>query len=130
MSSIASSKPAESPSLERERQMREYKVSYDGCAYEFNGYRYDRLDDALAYARLMRSRPQQLDPHGTHRVRCELGAESETDLRRMASLGILLENGRFCFEEFRYDRLADAVNYATLLQRRRDEGGRTAAGND
>lgn len=35
MSRIASSQPAESPSLERERQMREYKVSYDGCAYGF-----------------------------------------------------------------------------------------------
>lgn len=100
------------------RDMYEYNIHYDGCAYEYNGYRYDHLRDALAYARLMRSRPQQADPRGPYRLRGDPGAESETSRRRMAELGIELKDGRFCYSDFRYDRLAEAVNYALLEQRR------------
>lgn len=99
--------------------MHEYNVHYDGCTYEYNGYRYDRLDDALAYARLMRSRPLQYDPRGPYRLRRDLGAESETNRRRMDALGIELKDGRFCYRGYRYDRLAEAVDYALLEQRQR-----------
>ena len=109
----------ESGGLDGQRDMREYNVHYDGCAYEYNGYRYDRLDDALAYARLMRSRPQQPDPRGPYHPCRDLGAESETNRRYMDALGIELRAGRFHYHGYRYDRLADAVDYALLEQRRR-----------
>jgi len=117
---------SESSSLDSQRDMHEYSVHYDGCTYEYNGYRYDRLDDALAYARLMRTRPLQYDPRGPYRLRRDLGAESETNKRRMAALGIELKDGRFCYRGFRYDRLAEAMDYALLEQRRLDAPQRTS----
>ena len=36
---------------EREQSMRDYAIGFDGLRYDFHGYRYDRLSDALAYAR-------------------------------------------------------------------------------
>ena len=38
-------------------QMAEFGIGYDGRQYEYNGYRYGRLADAIAYTSLMRSRP-------------------------------------------------------------------------
>lgn len=119
MSTTRTDRHAES-SPDSRRDMREYDVHHDGCAYEYNGYRYDRLEDALAYARLMRSRPLQPDPRGPYRLCRDLGAESETSRQRMASLGIELKDGRFHYRGFRYDRLAEAVDYALLERRRRD----------
>lgn len=118
MSITRSSQHGERGSPGGPRDMHEYSIHYDGCAYEYNGYRYDHLDDALAYARLMRSRPQQQDPRGPYRLRSDPGAESETSKRRMAALGIELKDGRFCYRDFRYDRLTEAVDYALLEQRR------------
>lgn len=117
MTTTRSGQRSEGGSVDGEYDMREYNVHYDGCTYEYNGYRYDRRDDALAYARLMRSRPQQPDPRGPYHLRRDLGAESETDRRRMAALGIELKDGRFCYHGYRYDRLAEAVDYALLEQR-------------
>ncbi|UXI66040.1 hypothetical protein [Tahibacter amnicola] len=111
---------AESDRMDRQREMREYNVHYDGCSYEYNGYHYDCLHDALAYARLMRSRPQQPDPRGPYRPCRDPGVESETDKRHMAALGIELKDGRYCYRGFRYDRLVEAVDYALLEQRRGD----------
>lgn len=119
MTTIRPGQHGGSGSLRSQHDMHEYNVHYDGCAYEYNGYRYDQLDDALAYARLMRSRPLQPDPRGPYRRCRDLGAESETNRRRMAVLGIELQDGRFCYRGYRYDRLAEAMDYALLEQRRR-----------
>jgi hypothetical protein len=42
--------------------MAEYASGYDGLRYTYNGYLYDRLADAIAYWKLMRSQPSSLDP--------------------------------------------------------------------
>ena len=41
---------------ERERQLAEFSVRHDGIRYQYNGYRYDRWEDAVAHARLVRAR--------------------------------------------------------------------------
>jgi len=41
---------------QRERDMKEFSIRRDGLRYEFRGYHYDLLSDALGYARLLRSR--------------------------------------------------------------------------
>ena len=125
MSTTRSGQHGESDSLDGRHAMHEYNVHYDGCTYEYNGYRYDRLDDALAYARLMRSRPRQDDPRGPYHQRRDLGAESETNQQRMTALGIELKDGRFWYRGYRYDRLAEAVDYALLEQRDREMAYRT-----
>lgn len=36
--------------------MKELGITFDGKQYQFNGYRYDRLSDAVSYARIVASR--------------------------------------------------------------------------
>ena len=45
------------PPADRERLMAEFAITYNGRQYQYDRYRYDRLDDAVDYARLRRSRP-------------------------------------------------------------------------
>jgi len=41
---------------EEERLMASLAICFDGRQYRYRDYRYDRLDDAIAYARLQRER--------------------------------------------------------------------------
>ena len=100
--------------------MAEYSIGYDGLRYAYNGYRYDRLADAVGYAKLMRSRPSMDDRGGPSTRRDEIDAPTDADRELMASLAIRFEAGGYRFEGFRYSRFADAVNYATLSARRQD----------
>ena len=103
---------------EREAQMAEFGIGYDGLHYGYNGYRYDRLADAVAYASLMRSRPTQMDAGGPFRQTRTLATPTDAERTLMASLAIRFEDGAYRFEGFRYDRLSDAVNYAKLTLQR------------
>lgn len=99
----------------REQQMTELGIAQDGRHYFYNGYRYDRLPDALAYAELMKSRPRQVDEVGPHRQNRENPSvlpPSDADLVLMARRAITFRDGIYYFGEFRYDRLADALDYA------------------
>jgi hypothetical protein len=98
--------------------MAEYSIDCDGLRYTYNGYRYDRLADAVGYAKLMRSRPSTYDRGGQYTRREAIDVPTEADRALMTSLAIRFEAGAYRFEDFRYDRLADAVNYATLSARR------------
>lgn len=101
---------------EREQTMHEYAIGFDGLRYDFHGYRYDRLADALAYARLMRTRPASDNPQGSY-VRGEpVVGPSEGDLHAMVTLGIGYEAGSYRYATFKYDRLADAVRYAEAVR--------------
>ena len=100
--------------------MAEYSIGYDGLRYAYNGYRYDRLADAVAYSKLMRSRPSRRDPGGPSTRREEIDVPTDADRELMTSLAIRFEAGAYRFEGFRYSRFADAVNYATLSARRQD----------
>lgn len=114
--------PAGSAQAERERVMAKYAIRYDGRHYEYNHYRYDHLSDAVAYARLMRSRLPQVDMGGPFWLGEPVDSPpNDSDRALMAALGIAFEAGTFRFETFRYDHLADAVNYA-----KRVAGGRAA----
>jgi hypothetical protein len=110
----ASNGSGESASLrtEREQTMHEYGIGFDGLRYDFHGYRYDRLADALAYARLMRMRPTSDNPRGPYVRGATVVGPSESDRRSMATLGIGYDAGTYRYETFRYDRLGDAVRYA------------------
>jgi len=112
-SSIGGTDPLSAPAVtEREQSMQDYGIGFDGLRYDFHGYRYDRLADALAYARLMRTRPASDNPRGSYARGATVVGPSEQDLRSMVPLGIGYEAGTYRYATFRYDRLADAVNYA------------------
>ena len=93
-------------------QMAELCIRYNGRSYGYRGYRYDRFIDAVNYARLDRARGFSEGP-GDDRpmepVRLPTAAERE----RMQALAITFQDGIFRWREFRYERLADALAYAT-----------------
>lgn len=91
-----------------------FSITHDGRQYHYDGYRYDRLDDAVAYARLQRSRPGSRRPPPAATPRTP-EAPDAAQLKTMASLAITFQDGRYHFGPYRYDRLADAVSYARLL---------------
>jgi hypothetical protein len=110
---------AEATLPEHERAMLAYGVSHDGHRYLYNGYRYDRWEDAVDQAELMLSRPLEKNPAGPFTQQsAHADAPSDADLGVMASLGIRPEAGLYRFEGYRYDRLADAIAYARLVASR------------
>lgn len=100
------------PTAEDERLLAEFAVAPCGRGYQYNGYRYDKWQDAVAYSNLMQAHPGQVDPGGPF-APCETVAPA-TDAQQatMVSLGIRFDDGGYRFEGFRYDELADAVDYA------------------
>jgi hypothetical protein len=104
----------EPPRTERERLMAEYSITYNGRQYQYDRYRYDGLTDAVDYARLQRGRPgrDSTDPMAPAQDIVEAPAESQREL--MAELAITFRDGIYCLGDYRYERLADAVNYARL----------------
>ena len=91
-------------------------ITYDGRQYRYGSYRYDRREDAVAYAQIARARGEVPDFSGSSAVGDPLPGRADTAL--MAELGITLdERGGYRFGLYRYDRLADALNYAKRARR-------------
>lgn len=92
-------------------------IVFDGRYYRYKSYRYDLLSDALAYARLdvTRSEPfVEVRDYGKWTT-----AEKPTAAERqtMADLNITFDGRSYRYEQYRYDRFADAINYAQLKRR-------------
>jgi hypothetical protein len=94
--------------------MAEFSIVQYGRYYWCEGYRYELLADAVAYAQVIRARRARraIPSLPTRFEIVELPNASDRQL--MTELSIAFENGRFVFEGFRYDRLIDAANYARL----------------
>ncbi len=104
--------------------MSEFSIGFNGRYYHYRGYCYDRLSDAVNYARLQRSRPcggdsdhAGLADEEQRQSLEEIVPPSESDLAVMESLAITFRNGTYFFGPYRYDRLTDAVQYARLTSR-------------
>jgi hypothetical protein len=104
------------PATERERLMAQYSITYNGRQYQYDRYRYDGLTDAVDYARLQRGRPVgsdgNTDPMAPAQAIVEAPDESQREL--MAELAITFQDGIYHLGDYRYERLADAANYARL----------------
>ena len=98
----------------RERLMLAFEITFDGRQYVYDRYRYDRLADAVNYARLQLSRPSSNASETPPRVSipCERPTVSQTKL--MSELGITFEAGVYRLGDYRYDHLDDAVEYARI----------------
>jgi hypothetical protein len=96
-------------------------IHHEGRYYHFRSYRYVRLEDAVAYARLVGTRVARMLAEDELRGR---GLEDDVkppcaeDTALMQSLGVSFEAGQYVYEGYRYDRLADAVAYARLRHSR------------
>lgn len=98
--------------------MTEYGIGFDGRSYWYQQYRYDMLDDALAYAQRDRSRltgkPEDSGKHRWHEPEAPTPAQEEC----MAELGIVFDGRYYRYDGYRYDRFIDAINYAQLTHAR------------
>ena len=99
----------------RERLMLAFDIAFDGRQYVYGSYRYDRLADAVNYARLRRPLPASDSPEGPPLVSKE-PYETPTDSQRnlMNEFGITFEAGAYLLGEYRYDHFDDAVDYARM----------------
>lgn len=102
------------------QKLTDLRITHHGHHYYFNGYRYDRLPDAIAYAELMKARPSQVDAGGPNLQDSGAPPSTDADLALMARLGITYSNGVYFLGEFRYDHLADALDFANRMQGRVD----------
>lgn len=99
--------------------MQEFDICFDGRRYLFAGYRYDRLADAVNYAKLMRLRPALEVQGGRSRSsRAIESIPSPADLERLAALNVRYDQGLYHFGAYCYERLQDAENYALLCRDR------------
>jgi len=101
--------------------MAELSIAYDGRHYQYDRYRYDRLADAVSYARLQRSRPPAGEGSASMPPAQLVQAPDESERHLMAALAITFRDGVYHLGAYRYDRLGDAVSYA---RRQRPEEGR------
>lgn len=87
-------------------------IPFDGRAYHYRQYSYDRVEDALNYARLERARPgPHLEATAPLRWR-QFTAPTRHEREQMTEHGIDYQAGRFVYGPYRYDVLADALDYA------------------
>jgi len=88
-----------------------FGISFDGRAYHFGQYSYERLADALHYARLERARPGfREDP--TPRNWAQWAGPTPEERTQMAAHGIAFERGYYVYGPYRYDLLSAALDYA------------------
>lgn len=92
----------------------ELGIRYNGRSYEYRGYHYDRLADAVSYAKLDRARalaePAIADPAPFE----ALHSPTSTERQLMRELDITFQDGIYRLGDYRYDRMADAIAYARL----------------
>jgi hypothetical protein len=99
-----------------DRLMATYSVHRVAGRYGFRGFCYDRLPDAIAYARQVAAHPDKNQQALTLSVDpAAQDARGEEDGALMATLHIEFKEGRYHFRGYRYDRLVDAVRYARSM---------------
>lgn len=119
LGSVAPSMPTGAPAASPQqtgdgmaRQMAELCIRYNGRSYGYRGYRYDRFIDAVNYARLDRGRGFSEGP-GDDPALPPVTLPTRAERERMKAFAITFQDGVFRWREFRYERLADALAYAT-----------------
>jgi hypothetical protein len=107
---IEKARPVES----EEAQKSEFGIAFDGRNYRYREYRYDRVTDAIAYAKLDRSRPGYHAQAFVQPQWQEPKRPSALNQEVMDKLGISFDGKNYRFGEYRYDQFADAIRYAEL----------------
>jgi len=92
------------------------EVTFDGHYYRYGPYRYDRREDAVAYADLERA--QGRAPRPALRP-IEPATDPSGDAPAAEALGVTFEGKRFHFDDYHYDRCEDALAFARLQRIRR-----------
>ena len=128
--------------LSDEKWIKKYQITFNNGQFMFKNFRYDRLIDAINYAKLVESKsiggkleinetPVNLrnevdnNPNKNEKTRIEdlndVKNSPLSDEKHMKKYQITFSNGKFLFKEFRYTHLKDAINYAKLLESKSKE---------
>ncbi len=91
--------------------MRLYDISFNGRNFLYGNYRYEQLDDAIAYAQ--RAIPSDRAMTSRDAVTVETVEFPSPDQKLiMRTLSISYRLGYYYWGPYRYERLRDAVAYA------------------
>jgi hypothetical protein len=106
---------------EQARLMAMLGIHQEGRYFHFRSYRYVRLQDAVAYARLVATRASRKLPEDNLPSRGTIegtAPPTASDIASMRAMDVSFEAGCYVYENFHYDRLADALAYANLRHSR------------
>lgn len=88
-------------------------ISFNGSQFACGEFKYDKLQDAIAYAELVISRDGGQPAVSGPAEWIERSGPTDIDQALMRKHGISFEQWRYKYQDFSYERLADAVSYAT-----------------
>lgn len=89
-------------------------VGFDGRYYRYRSYRYDLCSDAVRYAELDRYKPQYREKI-IQSAPWERAVEpTDAEQHVMKAHGITFDGKYYHYAGYRYERCADAANYADL----------------
>ena len=88
-----------------------FGISFDGRAWHYRQYSYDRFADALGYATLDQASPGFQEDHPPYRWPQWRGP-TEQDRLQMEAHGIAYERGHYRYGPYRYEVLEAAMDYA------------------
>ncbi|NEX64646.1 hypothetical protein [Noviherbaspirillum galbum] len=104
----------DSPGEEDQLELTKLGIGFDGHYYRYGAYRYERCADAVNYARLERSRPGYQERNHPEPLWLEPPTPTVADQHNMSELAVSFDGKSYRFDGYRYDRLADAINYSQL----------------
>lgn len=87
-------------------------ISFNGTQYLYREFKYDKLPDAVAYAAFDIAREGSKPVASSPVDWLERQIPDEGEQEMMQQYGISFEGWRYKYQDFRYDRLADAIKYA------------------
>ncbi len=87
-------------------------IAFNGTQFIYLDFKYDRLRDAINYAEHESVRTLNPPVASTPHDWLERPVPSVADQVLMNENGIIFDGWRYIFKEYRYDRLADALNYS------------------
>ena len=89
-------------------------IGFDGRYYRYREYRYDLCSDAVNYAQLDHSRSMYRTPSSAILPWKTPEEPTDDEKKVMSEFGITYDGKYYRYEGYRYDRFADAINYAKL----------------
>ncbi|MBK7900402.1 MAG: hypothetical protein KA603_10705 [Azonexus sp.] len=108
----ACERPDATVSEAQQAQAMHLGIAFDGHQFVYHDFKYDRLPDAVAYAELEAARGEGQAPVTNLEAWHDRPVPSAAERVIMQPLGIRFEGWRYRYHIYRYDRLADALNYA------------------
>lgn len=91
-------------------------ISFNGTQFVYGDFRYDRLSDAFSYAELEFRREGRQPVPTSSTDWLSRPSPNNADRALMQEFGVTFDDWRYKFRDYRYDRLADALNYARAHQ--------------